>query len=181
MRLNIEKQTIVIVSVFSGIILLIVVGVIIPTTQYIKRLNDETTTLKNYLEKKYETTAHLRSSVKQIEEIKLAVTEYPQYLFKPGDELILITALENIANKNKVTQKIESSNLDQKASDLIKVSLSVNGKYENTLKYLSDLEKSNYFINIEKIQLTNAGTKPGESTSSTPTNLYLNFSLYVNK
>jgi Tfp pilus assembly protein PilO len=181
MRLNTEKQTIVVVSIFSGIILLIVLGIIVPTAQYIKHLNDETTTLKNYLEKKYETTANLRSSIKKIEEIKMAVNEYSQYFFKSGDELSLITALENIAAKNKVTQKIENSNLDQKASGLIKVSLSVNGEYEKTLKYLSDLEKLNYFINVERLQLTSAGTKPGESASSTQTNLYLDFSLYVNQ
>lgn len=181
MRLSIEKQTIVTVGIFSGVILLVVLGVIIPTAQYIKRLNDETTTLKNYLERKYESTTNLRSSIKKIEEIKLAVNEYPQYFFKPGDELVLITALEDIANKNKVTQKIENSNLDQKASNSIRVSLSVNGEYEKTLKYLSDLEKLNYFINVEKLQLTSAGAKPGQSVSSTPTNLYLDFSLYVNQ
>jgi Tfp pilus assembly protein PilO len=181
MHLNIEKQTIVTVGIFSGIILLIVLGIIIPTARYITRLNNETATLKEYLERKYEATTHLRSSIKQIEEIKLAVNEYPKYFFKPGDELALITALENIANKNKVTQRIENSNLDQKASESIKVSLSVNGKYEKTLNYLSDLEKLNYFINIEKIQLTSAGLKPGESASSTLANLYLDFSLYVNQ
>lgn len=181
MRLNIEKQTIVTVGVFSGVILLILLGVIIPTAQYIKRLNDETTELKNYLERKYETTAHLRSSIKKIEEIKLTVDEYSQYFFRPGDELLLITALENIANKNKVTQKIENSNLDQKSSDLIKVSLLISGDYEKTLGYLSDLEKLNYFLNIEKVQISSAGTRAGESVSTTPTNLYLDFSLYVNQ
>lgn len=181
MHLNIEKQTIITVGIFSGVILLVILGIILPTAQYITRLNNETSTLKDYLERKYETTAHLRSSIKQIEEIKLAVNEYPKYLFKPGDELALITTLENLASKNKVTQKIENSNLDQKASDLIKVSLSINGTYENTLQYLSDLEKINYFTNIEKIQLTSAGVKPGENASSTPTNMYLNFSLYVNQ
>ncbi len=181
MRLNIEKQTTVTVGIFAGIILLIVLGVIIPTARYITRLNNETTDLKDYLERKYENTTHLRSSIKQIEEIKQVVNEYPQYFFKHGDELSLITALENIATKNKVAQKIENSNLDQKATDLVRVSLSVNGRYENTLKYLSDLEKLNYFINVEKLQLTSAGLKPGENASSTPTNLYLGFSLYVNQ
>lgn len=181
MRLNIEKQTTVTVGIFAGIILLIVLGVIVPTAQYITRLNNETTTLKDYLERKYETTTHLRSSIKQIEEVKQVVSEYPQYFFRPGDELALITALENIATKNKVIQKIENSNLDQKSAGLVRVSLSVNGQYGKTLSYLSDLEKLNYFINIERLQLTSAGLKPGESASSTPTNLYLGFSLYVNQ
>lgn len=181
MRLNLEKQTIITVGIFSGIIFLIVLCVIIPTGTYIKRLNDETTTLKNYLEKKYETTSHLKSTIKKIEEIKLVVNDYPQYLFKHGDELALITALENIANKNKVTQKIQSSNLDQPSSDLVKVSLAISGDYEKTLNYLADLEKLNYFLNIEKLQLTSAENKQNMNTSTVPTNLYLDFSLYVNK
>lgn len=181
MRLNIEKQTIVTVGVFSFIILLIVVGVIVPTAGYIKKLNDETTNLKNYLEKKYESTVHLKSSIKKIEEIKSIVDEYPNYFFKPGDELALITALENIATKNKVTQKVENSNLDQKTNDWVKMTLSVSGGYDNVLKYMADLEQLKYFINIEKIQLTSGGTKPNEIVSSTPTNLYFGLNIYVNK
>jgi len=181
MRLNIEKQTIVTVGVFSAIILLIVAGIIVPTAGYIKKLNDETTNLKNYLERKYESTVHLKSSIKKIEEIKSIVDEYPKYFFRPGDELVLITALENTATKNKVTQKIENSNLDQKNIDQVKITLSVSGDYENVLNYIADLEQLKYFINLEKIQITSGGTKPGSTTSSAPTNLYLGLNLYVNK
>jgi|GEM_PF-1357992 len=178
MRLNIEKQTMLTVGIFSGIIIVIVLCVILPTARYIKLLNNETAQLKEYLEKKYENTTNLRSSIKKIEEIKSVVEGYPQYFFKQGDELKLITTLENIALKNKVTQKIESSNLDQPNHNPVKMTVAINGDYERVLRYMTDLEKLNYFINTERIQLGAAGLKPGENASSTPTNLYLDLSLY---
>ena len=179
MRLNIEKQTIILVGIFSTIIVAIILGIILPTVKYIKNLNQETAALKEYLERKYENTANLRSSIKKIEEIKNVVNGYSQYFFEPGDELYLITTLENIANKNKVNQKIENSNLDQPNQEMVKMTLTINGEYERVLKYLADIERIDYFINIEKLQLAAASLKHGEvNVSSTPTNLYLDLSLY---
>jgi len=178
MRLNLEKQTILLVGIFATVIITIILGIILPTVKYIKKLNDETTALKEYLEKKYQNTINLRTSIKKIEEIKTIVAEYPNYFFNPGDELKLITTLETIATQNKVNQKIENTNLDQPNHNPIKITLTISGNYNQVLKYLADLEKINYYINVENIQLTNANKPKEENTSTTPTNLYLDLSLY---
>lgn len=177
-NLNTEKKTILILGIFSTITLVIIFGVIFPTIRYIQNLEHETAGLREYLEKKYENTKTIRTSKKKIEEIELVVAKYPDYLFYYGDELKLITFLENLANSNQVTQKIDNSNLD-KLGDAVTLSLTVNGDYQNILKYLSALEKGNYYFVITNLQFASAFSPQNNNPNATIMNLDL--ILYVNQ
>lgn len=176
-NLNTEKKTLIKLSIFSVITAMIILGVIIPTFRYIRNLEEETSHLREYLEKKYENTRTLRSSKKKIDEIQSVVSIYPNYLFYRGDELKLITSLENLANNNKVIQKIDSSNLD-KFGDTINLSLTINGDYQHILKYLVALESSNYYFTITNLQLSSAFNPQNNNLNATIMNLDL--ILYVN-
>ncbi|MFA5770922.1 MAG: hypothetical protein WC894_05515 [Patescibacteria group bacterium] len=178
LNLNTEKKTIIIVIFFSIITLAIIFGIIFPTIQYIKNLEKETTGLREYLENKYENTRAIRTSKKKIEEIESIVTKYPDYLFYHGDELKLITSLENLANNNHVIQRIDNSNLD-KLGDTLNLSLTLNGDYQNIIKYLSSLEKENYYFIITNLQLSSAFNQQNNNLNATIMNLDL--ILYVNK
>lgn len=181
MKLNFEKQTILTIAIFTGICVAVIGGVILPTMNYIRRLNIETEQLRTYLEKKFENSRHMRTAVSRVEELKAVVSDYPQYLYQTGNELELITTLENIASKNKVQQKIANSNLDQKNIKKIEISINVNGDYKNVLNYLTSIEASKYFLNVEKAQLTTSGASPNDTTATKQANLYLEISLYVNQ
>ena len=156
MRLNLnnERKTIIILSLFFVIILVVIFAIILPTIQYIKDLNDDTGNLKSYLEKIHDNTHSVRISKAKIEDIKKQTADYDNYLFYHGDELKLINILETIASNNKVIQKIDNSDLGSAGSNLIHISLTLNGDYQNLLQYILDLEKSNYFIQIEHLQLS---------------------------
>ncbi len=177
--LNLEKKTIGIVGLFALTAIGIALGIIWPTIRYIKKINQETETLRLYLQKKYDATISLRSSVHKIAQIKSAVSLYPDRLFHVGDELKLITALEKIAAEDKVSQKIEGSNLDKLIpGQNLNLSLNIRGEYLNTLKYLADLKKLDYFIIAEQAQwapLFNSA----EPSSVSAAIMYLNLSLYV--
>ncbi len=178
MKLNTEKRTIIILTIFSVITLIIIFQIIFPTIRYIKNLEQDTNNLREYLEKKYENTKTIRTSKKKIEEIKSTVAKYPDYLFYHGDELKLITTLENIATRNQIIQKIDNSNLD-KLDDKLNLSLTLNGDYQNILKYLSALEKENYYFIITNLQLSSAFSPQNNNTNATIMNLDL--ILYVNQ
>ena len=79
------------------------------------------------------------------------MTDYDRYIFHSGNELNLITDLENIAIKNKVAQKIESSNLDNITNNTVVLTLKTSGTYSNVLNFLADLENYNYFLQMKKI------------------------------
>ena len=179
LKLNIEKRTILILTVFSALILIIVFVVIVPTISYIKDLNLQTNDLRQYLEKKYENSHSLLNSKQKIETIKNATAEYENYLFFKGDELKLITQLEDLSAHYQITQKISSSDLDKTLSNSIHISLVLNGDYQNMLQYLNALEKQNYFIHIENLQFS-----PGFSLISNnqeATILNLDLVLYASK
>lgn len=177
LNLNTEKKTVLILTIFSAVTLAIIFGIIFPTVRYIKNLEQDTSSMREYLEKKYENTRTIRTSKKKIEEIESIVATYPDYLFYRGDELNLITSLENLANNNKVTQRIDNSNLD-KPGNTITLSLTLNGDYQNIIKYLSALEKEKYYFIITNLQLSSAFNQQNNNTNATTMNL--DIILYVN-
>lgn len=151
-------------------------AVIVPTIKHIKELNRGTYELRLYLEKKHERTRNLRSSLKQIAEIKKETADYGRHLFRSGNELYLITTLENIANKNSVAQRINGSNLDNITANRLTMSFSLTGNYANILAYLNDLESLPYFINTTRVFIAPGAERNGAANQTV---LNLDISLYV--
>ena len=154
MRLSLEKKIIVLLAAFSALIAVIILAVIAPTIRQIKDLRRDTYALRTYLEKKLQRSARFHATLRKTAEIKKQAENFSRYLFHRGDELALITTLETLAAKNGVTQKIESSNLDSVSNNLITLSISTTGGFRNTLTYLTSIERIQYFINLQRLQLT---------------------------
>lgn len=176
MHLNLEKRTALTTTLLAVASLLVILAIILPIMHYIQKLNRETYELRSFLEKRYEHTLSLRSSVTKITEVKAAVKDYPSHLFLPGEELRLITLLESTALENGVTQKISAADFNQ-PNNTARLTVNIDGEYKKLLKYLSTLETLPYFINTEQIYLTTNSEirdKPG-------VNLSLELSLYVTK
>jgi len=180
MKTTLEKKVIISVGVLFVLIIVLLFTIIMPTIRQIQKMNSDTETLLSYLETKYENAKNLRASIKKAQEIKEEVIGFEKYLFQKGDELRLITSLENIASQNDLAQKIESSNLDNITGQYADMTIVLTGGYDKILKYLSDLEKNEYFININKLYLTpifdRTTNKIGDNA-----NLRLSISIYVNK
>lgn len=178
MKLNLEKKTIAVVIMFAVFCLGIIFGIIWPAVAKIRELNKQTGEIRAYLEQKYENTKNMRASKQKIEEIKIAAAEYPNFLFKTGNELSLITTMEDIAAKNKIKQKIENSNIDKITDQQIKISLNIEGTYLNVLNYLTDIENLNYFLNVRQLNFTPGA---GATDKNSPASLRLDLSLFVNQ
>lgn len=180
MGLTTEKKTMTIIVVFSIIIVSITAFVIFPTLKDIKQTKDTVTNLYNYLQKRYSRVASIMASLGQLEQIKQATSEFPNYLFAKNDELTLITDLEDLANRERVSSTIISSNFDNVTNNKLLINLSVNGPYQNIVHYVSSLEKFSYFLTIEELQLTPLVDRSDPTAPPVNTTLNLKLGLYVN-
>lgn len=140
--------------------------------------------IKDYLqdlERKSRGSQNLKEALERVRNTKVTMSDYERYLFRSGDELSLITDLENIANKNKVTQKIENSNLDNITNNTIALSLRVYGTYNNALNYLMDLENYDYFLQIKSLDFNPIyDLKSPDNSANSSVDLRLTLNLYVN-
>jgi Tfp pilus assembly protein PilO len=178
-KLDLTKKIIVWVGILSLLTLIIIFGIFVPALNYIKNTADESYKLRVFLEQKYEQSLRSRITRKKLGEIKDSLSKFDPFLFKSGEELKLITFLENLSAKHNISQTISNSTLDKVTSGRIaSVSMGLSGNYNDILKYIADLETADYFIYVNQMQFTAASTKTGETTQNT--NLNLTIELYVN-
>ncbi len=143
-----------------GVILLIIVGfILVPTIRAIYEADKETYNLRFYLEQRYARSANAKVSVKKIAEIKDQLETFDDHLYSLGNELALITLLEETASKNKLGYKVLSSNLDAITDKKITFSISVSGSYTNVLRYITALEGVPYFISINRLTMSSASDR----------------------
>lgn len=180
MMLSQTKKMIAYVSLFFALFLAISLGIMLPTLLKIKKTAEESYKLRLLLEQKYEQSIRSRVTKQRLNEIKQNITDFDAYIFKAGDELRLITFLESLAATHALNQTISDSSLDKIGADqMAAISLSLNGEYQNILRYISDLEASTYFLNIEQMQLKPIFGKNGDLSKLA--SLELTTKLYVNK
>lgn len=126
------------------------------------------------LNKKRLTAENLRENLALAKDVKTQIANYDKLLLPPGNELELITDLENIAMKNKVSQRIIGSNLDNSTNGKIEITVSILGGYADVLRYVSDLEKYKYLITIEHIDFSPSGASGDNASSRIQISLYAN-------
>lgn len=180
MRTTLERKTI-LAAFFMALLGCAIIGVVIlPTILDIQELSQQTEVASSFLERRALNAQNLHISLEQSNKIKQDTNTYDKYFFRKGSELSLITSLEDVANKNAVNAKIESSNLDKiAAGKYVVLSISANGQYANILQYLADLEQLDYFININNVSLISAMDKSaGKATKII--NASFKISLYAN-
>ena len=162
MMIDQTKKMIIRVYVLAALFLGIVLCVLVPTLLSIKKTSEESYKLRLTLEQKYEQSPRSRLTKQKLEEVKENTARFDEYIFKSGDELRLITFFESLAAKHRLTQTITNANLDNISKDqLTIISLNLTGDYQGLLAYIADLESSNYFIQIEQMQLKPMFAKSG--------------------
>jgi len=181
MRVTLENKTKLITLGFAIGVAIAIFAIIIPASNYISKLNAETSELKKYLERKYESSMRLRSSIKKAVNVQQETENFSIHIYKKGDELKLITLLEDLAATNKVNQRIISTNLDKTENNIVKISLVINGLYLDVLNYLSNLEAATYFFNITELGINPETDKFGDTNKTRRVNLNLDMELYVAK
>lgn len=178
MKINARKKIILTLLALVGLILVLFVGIFFINLK-IKNTEQDINDFLTSLENQSCRTEDLRSALAKIRDTQKKVEKYNEFLFQKGDELRLITDLETIAAKNNMTQNIVNSTLDNKASNIIEITIDVAGNFENALKYLLALERHPYFLNIKNLEFYPTG-ESAKDAESLLTNLRLHLTLYAN-
>ena len=85
-----------------------------------------------------------------------------------GEELGFITDLENVASKNNMKQIIDFDNSKYEITQDIKIiplQLRLNGSLENLISYINSLEKLDYYIEINQIDINTSINKSKRKSS----------------
>ncbi len=182
MTLGVEKRTLIIVIIFGISTVFIIGAIIFPTVQAIREAEKQTRAVRLFFEERFEKATHLRISAKRIKEISDATDHYAEHLVQHGGELKAATALELIAAKVGVTQKIVSSNVDSLTANdhLLRLSLSLKGTYEQTMAYINEVEHSLYFFSVQNLSISPNTENANNLTDSHMVNMTLDLNLYVN-
>lgn len=151
-----DKKILIMLFLMTIIISIIGIFVLYPTITQIRDINQETTNIKRYLETKHQNTISIRQSREKSENIKETVASYLNYIFYTGEELKLITTLEEVAKKTNVEQNIKNYKLE---NNKIILNTTINGDYLSILEYIRGIESVNYFINIDDLTMSLSTTK----------------------
>lgn len=158
------------VSLKIGLIslsLLILIGFIVyPSVLEIIKINAEIRTEKEELQRKLNAGQNIKQLRQDLSETESLVKKLNGAYILKGDELKLITELENLAGARKLTININPGfSNDPKNSNQRTIPLAINtiGEYNDQMGFLKDLETRPYYYNIKQINLSvnNNAQKPG--------------------
>ncbi|MBU1038659.1 hypothetical protein KKC17_00250 [Patescibacteria group bacterium] len=152
-----------------GLALLTVLGtigfIIWPNIKTIFTLNQQIMLERESLEMLYQRGQKIRQTTAQYEKIKPTLEQFETMFIKPGDELTFVTTLEQVAKQNSVNQKINLAKTDDKLITNKSLNLQVQaiGQFNNLLNYLKDLEKLDYYLNLETVRFSKPADQPKTS------------------
>ncbi|MFZ5391227.1 MAG: hypothetical protein ACOZAJ_03065, partial [Patescibacteria group bacterium] len=133
-----------------------VVLIIWPNIQTIFNLNQQIMAERESLEMLYQRGQKIRQTTAQLEKIKPSLSDLETMFIKPEDELSFVTTLETIAQQNKVNQKITLRPKEDKTikNKDLNLQIQTTGQFNDLLDYLNDLEKMNYYLNLDLVRFT---------------------------
>lgn len=179
-KLDLKKKIIISSIFFFAVILGIICFIVVPSIKDIKMIRDSIEEQRIGLEKKYIRGQSLRGLTEKIKKVEERIEEIDNIFVDRNKGLEFIKALEDLAEKNNVIQKINISISDEPfANDFekIPVQLFVQGTLENQANYLVGLETMEYYINVDSIDISSI--TPGEDEVTNKSN-YISLLLSAN-
>jgi len=164
-KLSLKKKIIIVFGVLISVVIVLTILVIIPSIKNIKEIATDIMSRRADVEKKYIKGMNLNKLTNGLKTIEPQLNKLDDIFVEENKMLDFITTLEKIAEKNKITQKINPA-LTQKVSydNYKKIPLQIfsQGNYINQIKYLDEIESLNYYINVKLIELTGVNSANGE-------------------
>lgn len=177
----------------ATLILLVVVILLVikPTSKEIKEISSEIHTQREELEKLYLRGQFLKPAKEQYEKAVLQLPNLSKIFVAPGEELQIITALEQAAAKNNLNQEINLKEVEIKEDEqpenyqATPITLKVIGNYQNFISYLTDLESLDYYININDFRIFTSGggsfVMVGKQPANDSVSVLMNGNIYRKK
>lgn len=165
-----KKLTLFIFSIIF-VALVIVLLIIIPALKHINELKISITSTEQFVEEQYLKSQHLKSSIRHLDDVKEQVKKFSNITVSQNEQLKIITEFENLATQHNIFQSITIKFLDDTASNENTIRLPYyefsfvnNGKFTDQFNYLKSLERLDYYVIIDNLQLDNQGSSPESDT-----------------
>lgn len=163
------------VPVLLLIIVLLFLFLVVPMRSDILTINEDTVDARIELEKQYLNGQLLRKTQNQFESVKPRLPQMEAAILKKGQELFLITTLEELAIKHGLIQKLSMSDLnfsdDAEITDVVPMSIRVDltGNYDQVLGFLSETEQLDFYINWDSVSIKSlASPESGRQINTFP-------------
>jgi len=127
-----------------------------PNYNNLKNIHNELKNEANELELKYTAGQDLNRSSDDYQEINDSLPSYESLFIKQGNELSLVTKLEELADINRIDQKLDLGvNKNVISENIISVpfNFSLKGDFNDFMQYLKTLRQLTYNLTIQNIEL----------------------------
>jgi len=153
--MNPEKKLILIIAIILIMIGIMVLVFIQPFFYEIKNLTEKIEKEREEIEILYQKGKTLAQAKNELEEIEKNKALLEGVFLETGEELSFITSLEKIANKNNVFQEVvlEERGPFQNNFETLPISLSLKGNFDNFVKYFDELEKLDFYFNVNYLNI----------------------------
>jgi hypothetical protein len=152
------NKKIMIVSLVYFLIIGLLFGLVIISGSFeINNMQADIEARRLDLEQKYIKGDDLNKVMKNLDKVGSDINRLNGAYIVKGKELLFITAMEEIAAKHSVDQKINlGSSVAFSGTDFFKTTVQINsrGTFQNIMNYLRSLESMDYYLNITDISLS---------------------------
>jgi len=155
--LTLKQSAISLILVISVIVISVLLIIIIPSIKKINTLQSDISQTQKDLEIRFQKTKKLKRSLRELGGIQESINIFKGSKIKQGNELAIITELENLAT----TQGIEQNLGISASEDSYKFSFLNHGTLDQHMRFFKALEDLPYYVLINKI---NWEKKSGEKT-----------------
>ncbi len=182
---SLKNKLIIILIIIVATLVIISLGIIYPTVKKINELKNDITKIQNEVEQKYNNSQKLRRTMRELTETKTNTEKFTQATMKLGDELKVITELEDLALKYNIDQTLNISysgndaKIKNTATQYYELSFLNNGYFADHIKYLNEIEKLPYYIIIKNISLEKHQSKATPNDTQIPITLSFSAKIYV--
>lgn len=156
-KLDLKKRIIASIVGFFLFIFIIIYFVIFPSVRDIRNIKNEIEAQRLDLERRYVKGQSLRKMTEKLERAQEKIHVLDQVFIGQDSGLEFVTALEGVAGKDGVNQKINllsSAGVDNGFYKMVPLQLSSQGEANRQMNYLVSLETLNYYINIKSLELS---------------------------
>ncbi len=153
-----QKKEIYLLIIWVILILVVLFVFFLPNLKKMKTISENVKESEKKLEAMQKSGQSKEEAEVNYRLIKENISKIDGIIPKRGEELPFITALEEIASKNHLEQKMNifiSKDNKPVTGEIITLpfQLTLDGNFYNFFNYLNDLELSEYYLNIQKIQI----------------------------
>lgn len=169
-KLNLKQQMILVIFIIALFGIGVSVLIILPTYKNIRELQTIIDGTQTYLEEQYEKTQRMKKSVHSLDVVAKQIAIYEKAIVRQGDELKIITQLEDLAVSANVKQILKVNLADGREKTLTEkedklppllrdkssfvFSFVSEGEYENLIKYIKTIETLPYYFNTDSMHFS---------------------------